>query len=99
MQGFAYFFVILVSVQALVLALPIPRKRAGDFSADPSINAEGIFAAAKTGKQSLANFPSSPGGSNVDIFGDWVDLMNGDPVFQFTADMDVDCDGVDVREL
>jgi hypothetical protein len=98
MWGFTYFVVVIVSVQA-VLALPILRKRAGDFSADPSINAQGILTAAKSGNNSLANFSSGPGGSNVDIFGDWLNIMSGVPVFQFLADMDVDCDGVDVREV
>jgi hypothetical protein len=99
MWGFTYFVVIVVSVQA-VLALPVPRKRAGDFSANPSINAQGILTAAKSGNKSLANFSSGPGGSNVEIFGDWLNIMKGEPVYRFIADMDVDCDGVYVvREI
>ena len=91
-------FVVVVSVQA-VLALPIPQRRAQtvDFAGDPTIDAQAIFTAAQSGKDSLANFSSGPGGSNVDIFGNWLDLIPGNPVFHFTADMDVDCDGVDVR--
>jgi hypothetical protein len=103
MWGFLSFFVIIVSVQA-VLALPVPKKRpvaaTTDFAADTSINAQAIFAAAKgNGTKSLANFLSSPGGSKIDIFGDWLDLVPDTPIFQFIADMDVDCDGIDVREF
>ena len=91
------FVAIVVSAQA-VLALPIPAgKKTAGFAANPKIDAKAIFAAAKKGKSSLAKFPPRPEvSSKVDIFGDWVNLIPGNPIFQFIADMDVDCDGGDV---
>jgi hypothetical protein len=103
MWGFLSFLVITVSAQA-VLGLPETKKptvsATTGFGADPSINAKAIFTAAGSGKKSLANYPSSPqGGSKCHIFGDWLDLVPGTPIFQFIADMDVDCDGTQVREF
>jgi hypothetical protein len=101
MWGLLSLLVIIVSAQA-VLALPKTKKptvsATTGFGADPSINAKAIFTAAGSGKKSLANYLSSPeGGSKVDIFGDWLDLVPGTPIYQFIADMDVDCDGTQVR--
>jgi chitosanase len=82
-------------------ALKVPSKRTVGFAGDPSINAVGIFNAAKAslkaGKDVLDAFPSSQGtGNNVKILGDW-EKLNGVSVIHYIADMDVDCDGVDVR--
>jgi hypothetical protein len=98
MWGFIYFVVVVVSVQA-VLALPVPRKRATDFAADSSINATGILAKGETGTKVLKSFSSGDASHNsmVKIYGDW--LVDSDQVFYFTADMDVDCDGVAVSEV
>lgn len=86
-----------------MLALPVPRTRralaaAAAFAADASIDVQGIVSNATEGRKDImASFLPGPGGSNVDIFGDWLHLIDGLPVFHPTADMDVDCDGVDVR--
>ena len=77
----------------LALASPAFESRAVGFAADPYINAEGIFNAAKKAKQVLATFPSGHG-TNVKIFGDWQNLHGGVSAIPFIADMDVDCDGV-----
>ena len=85
-----YFFIALVSA-SIVLASP-PRKKVVGFAADPSIDVNAIFNAAKKSKKVLATFPSGSG-SNVNIFGDWQNLK-GVSAMSFIADMDVDCDGV-----
>lgn len=69
-----------------------------DFAADPSIDVDGIYKAAlAANQQSLAQFASGIGLNDaVHIFGDWQKL-DGVSAFHFIADMDVDCDGTDVR--
>ncbi|SJL04887.1 uncharacterized protein ARMOST_08258 [Armillaria ostoyae] len=74
---------------------------AADFSADPSINAAGIYkdaaASLKAGKSIVASYPASRGDSdNVHIQADWLKLPHVQ-VYHFLADMDVDCDGVDYK--
>lgn len=108
MQVILFFVAIIVCTQAvLAVPAPPPRAKAGggkktaSFAASPNINAkaQAIFNAAKSsGKTSLARFPPRPEVTKkVDIFGDWMNLIPGNPIFQFIADMDVDCDGGDVR--
>lgn len=91
-----------LSAGALVLAschAATLDKRAAVFQADSSINVAGILAAAKSslsaGKNVLATFPAWDGGPSVKIQGDWLNLT-GVSAFHYLADMDVDCDGVDV---
>jgi hypothetical protein len=73
------------------------RPRAVSFAADPSISVATILDAAGGGEEVLATYGSGGNsGSEVAIFGDWLNLMDGGPVIHFTADMDVDCDGTDV---
>jgi len=82
----------LIAIISAVLAFASPatlESRAVSFAADPSINAKGIFNAAKTGKQVLATFPTGSG-NKVKIFGDWLKLIKGVPLIRFIADMDVD---------
>lgn len=85
-------------VSSLTAASPIlPTPQAASFAADPSINAEGLFAAAKKSQNDvLASFGSGQGGPKVKIYGDW-ETLPGVSAIHFIADMDVDCDGVDVR--
>lgn len=68
------------------------------FKADSSIDASAIYKAAKaaTGKK-LASYPTSDDKDAVTsvIYGDWEDL-DGVSAIHFIADMDVDCDGVEV---
>ncbi|KAK0227562.1 fungal chitosanase of glycosyl hydrolase group 75-domain-containing protein [Armillaria fumosa] len=73
---------------------------AADFSADPSIDVSAIYAASLTSAVAktdvIVTFPVSSGGENVEIHGDWLNL-DGVSAYHFTADMDVDCDGVDFQ--
>ncbi|KAK0492106.1 hypothetical protein EDD18DRAFT_1079963, partial [Armillaria luteobubalina] len=74
---------------------------AADFSADPSINAMGIYkeaaASLKSEKSIVASYPASRGASdNVHIQGHWLNFTDVS-VYHFLADMDVDCDDVYVR--
>ncbi|PBK70246.1 hypothetical protein ARMSODRAFT_974720 [Armillaria solidipes] len=74
---------------------------AAGFAADPSIDVSAIYAASQTGAVAKTNiivsFPASTGGEeNVQIYGDWLNL-DGVSAYYFTADMDVDCDGVDFQ--
>jgi hypothetical protein len=98
MLGFIYLFLFVGFASVPVHALPVPRgPRAVSFAADSRIHVATILAAAKNGKEVLATFGSGgDSGSEVKIFGDWLKLMDGGSTFYFTADMDVDCDGVDV---
>ena len=102
MFPFAYLSISTVLVSSISsYALSIHQDRAVGFAGDPSINAAGIFNAAKAsltaGKDVLATFPSEQGvPNNVKILGDW-EKLNGVSAIHFIADMDVDCDGVDVR--
>ncbi|KAK0227820.1 fungal chitosanase of glycosyl hydrolase group 75-domain-containing protein [Armillaria fumosa] len=73
---------------------------AADFSADPSINAGAIYKDATVSFESresiVPNYPASQGDTdNVHIQADWLNLTDVS-VYHFLADMDVDCDGVDV---
>ena len=79
----------------ITLLFSVLEAKPEDFAADGSIDAKRIFDAAQSGKESLATFPTSANESatDVEIFGDWLKLIEGVPVFFFTADMDVDCDG------
>jgi len=79
-----------------VLAFALPSRKAS-FAADTSINARGIFDAAKCWESDVMATFSSGHGNKVKIFGDWLDLIDGMPLIYFTADMDVDCDGVNYR--
>ena len=91
-----YRFVLLtITSLALTSAALVLEPRAANFAADPSIDVKEIVKASKSGKRVLATFPTGTG-RKVKIFGDWLDLIQGAPVIHFTADMDVDCDGVDV---
>jgi hypothetical protein len=78
----------------LAVASPALEHRNVGFAADPSINAGGIFNAARNAKSFVAKFPDGHG-TNVNIFDDWLNI-EGVKAFGFIADMDVDCDGVDV---
>ncbi|KAJ7119699.1 fungal chitosanase of glycosyl hydrolase group 75-domain-containing protein, partial [Mycena epipterygia] len=67
---------------------------AAGFSADPSINVTGIYAATLAAKnKALANYPTSADARHITtIYGDWQSLP-GVSAFHFIADMDTDCDG------
>ena len=72
------------------------NKRAAAFQASSSIDISVIQSAVTQGSDVLASYPPDEGSSQkVNIYGDWLDL-NGVSAFFFTADMDIDCDGVDV---
>ncbi|KAK7052514.1 endo-chitosanase [Favolaschia claudopus] len=95
---------IFVNLLCMALALPSymsPRshKKApgvppASFSADPSINVTGIYAAAlASNTDMLASYPTTPGRKFIaNIYGDWQNLENVS-AFHFMANMDVDCDG------
>jgi chitosanase len=92
-------FATLASAATLVLASPANLEKCNvGFAADPSINARGILSATKAsaakGKDILATFKASSG-PKVPIFGDWLDL-DSVSAYHWVADMQVDCDGVDV---
>ena len=92
----ACFFIVFVYA-ALVLT---STALTADFAADPSIDVEGLLSATKSGKKSLATFSDgSDKTTKVAIYGDLLSVMSGVPVLYFTADMDVDCDGVSVSLL
>ncbi|KAK0229333.1 fungal chitosanase of glycosyl hydrolase group 75-domain-containing protein [Armillaria nabsnona] len=74
---------------------------AAGFAADPSIDVSTIYTASQAGAVAktdiLVSFPASSGDEkNVQIHGDWLNL-DGVSAYYFTADMDVDCDGVDFQ--
>ncbi|KAJ7474693.1 fungal chitosanase of glycosyl hydrolase group 75-domain-containing protein [Mycena latifolia] len=71
-----------------------PTTAAETFSADPSINVAGIYAAAHASKaKSLASYPINSNRKTItSIYGDWQNLT-GVSAFHFIADMDTDCDG------
>ncbi|KAK0471272.1 fungal chitosanase of glycosyl hydrolase group 75-domain-containing protein [Armillaria novae-zelandiae] len=73
---------------------------AAGFAADPSIDVSAIYAASLTSAVAktdvIVSFPATSGGENVQIHGDWLNL-DGVSAYHFTADMDVDCDGVDFQ--
>ena len=81
---------------SLTIASPVSDARKSiAFAADPAINAGGILAASRDSTNDvLATFPSAVGGQ-VNIFADWEQLP-GVSAIHYTADMQVDCDGVDV---
>jgi len=92
MLTFTFFLPFLFAV--LVFALPAQKA---SFAADSSINATEIYDAAKCFEGDvMATFPSGQG-KKVEVFGDWLDLVDDTPLIHFTADMDVDCDGVGFR--
>ncbi len=68
------------------------------FAADPSINVDGIYAAAlASNNYSRASNPTSPERKTfTNIYGDWQNFSNVS-AFHFIADMDVDCDGLKVN--
>ena len=81
---------------------PLSRRGTCGFAASPSINVQGILSAAKSssarGDGVLATYPPRQGASSsVKIQGDWLTLPGKVSVYLFSADMDVDCDGVYVR--
>jgi len=90
-----YVFIVLLFA-SLTFTSPVHIARGVGFAADPSINAKGIFNAAKAGKKVLATYASGTG-TRVNVFGDWLGLIGGMPLIRFMADMDVDCDGVGFR--
>lgn len=88
---------------AFALAAPIfPRKSltpsssTADFSAKSSVDVSGILAAVNASHEKpVASYASRQGkDKNVKIYGDWSETAAN--AYFFTADMDVDCDGVDV---
>lgn len=71
-------------------------KRAAAFQADSSIDVATLQSAVAKGSDVLASYPPNEDSSDkVHIYGDWLNL-SGVAAFFFTADMDIDCDGVDV---
>jgi hypothetical protein len=71
-----------------------PLPMAASFTADPSINVAGIYAAAQASNSHiLASYPTTPERKAFsNIYGDWQNLTDVS-AFHFIADMDVDCDG------
>jgi hypothetical protein len=75
------------------------------FAADPSINVAAIYAAAQsaTGNPLASGIyatTTSKDAHQTQIYGDWLTLASGGvSAFHFIADMDIDCDGPDVRWL
>lgn len=64
------------------------------FAANPSLPVKALAAAANKGSKQLDSFPLGGGGSKkVPIYGDWADL-GGVGAYYWTADMDIDCDGL-----
>lgn len=70
---------------------------ASDFEADESLPATALASAALKLKKSSASYPISDGSKTISkIFTDWSTSKNGSAIV-FTADMDVDCDGIDYK--
>ncbi|KAJ7153346.1 fungal chitosanase of glycosyl hydrolase group 75-domain-containing protein [Mycena filopes] len=84
-------FFVSACLVALAVAAPLSSPR---LAARDDLTANILKAAAGATASPLATFPSNAASApNVQIFGDWLSLK-GVSAFHFTADMDVDCDGV-----
>jgi len=70
---------------------------ASDFEADASLPAAALAAAALKLKKVAKSYPISAGSKTISkIYTDWDTGKNGSAIV-FTADMDVDCDGIDYK--
>lgn len=70
---------------------------ASEFEADANIPAAKLAAAALKLKKSTFSYPISQGSKTISkIYTDWNTGKNGSAIV-FTADMDVDCDGIDYK--
>jgi chitosanase len=70
---------------------------ASDFEADASLPAAKLAAAALKLKKVATSYPISDGSKTISkIYTDWDTGKNGSAIV-FTADMDVDCDGIDYK--
>jgi len=70
---------------------------ASDFEADAALPAVALAAAALKLKKTAASYPISQGSKTISkIYTDWSTGKNGSAIV-FTADMDVDCDGIDYK--
>ncbi|KAF7973572.1 hypothetical protein HWV62_14846 [Athelia sp. TMB] len=70
---------------------------AADFEADANIPVAKLAAAALKLKKSTFSYPISQGSKTISkIYTDWNTGKNGSAIV-FTADMDVDCDGIDYK--
>ncbi|KAJ7910504.1 hypothetical protein B0H13DRAFT_2486854 [Mycena leptocephala] len=82
------------AVKSGVTESSTPLPMSASFTADPSINVAGIYAAAQASNSHiLATYPTTPERKAFsNIYGDWQNLTDVS-AFHFIADMDVDCDG------
>ncbi|KAJ6617868.1 hypothetical protein B0H10DRAFT_1796540 [Mycena sp. CBHHK59/15] len=88
------------------LAFPVAALRAErencdvNFSADPDIDVAGILSALQNATNSrITTYPtSSTQDHTAEVYADWQSLSQVSAV-HFIADMDIDCDGVDVSVI
>ncbi|KIM71577.1 glycoside hydrolase family 75 protein [Piloderma croceum F 1598] len=74
---------------------PTSGTPVSDFAASASLPAAGLAAAAKKAKKAGQKYQISQGSKSFStIYTDWADFNNSS-AYVWTADMDIDCDGID----
>jgi len=82
---------------AAALNNPNSGTPASDFQASASLPAAKLAAAAKNAKQAGEKYQITQGSKTWStIYTDWADFKNGS-AYVWTADMDIDCDGIDYK--